>query len=208
MKSTTIHIVRIAVIALILGLAGFYLSAQTKQSARVPPPSSGNQAGKMGLETAELLRQVDSNHDGFISQKEWNDFFADRDQDGDQRLSPEEIQTSFDKTAGEEALGPDYGRLAAFERLDTNRNDAIDASEWPGKKSDFQYLDANGNGSLSREEFLARNGRWWNEPFENLDFNGDKIISRSEWLDSKASFDRLDRNHNGAIEPREFYDPR
>jgi hypothetical protein len=105
-------------------------------------------------------------------------------------------------------MGADYGRLAAFRRMDANKNDAIDPAEWPGNKRDFAYLDANHNVSLSREEFLAKNGRWWNQTFENLDFNGDKIIVRSEWLDSDASFNRLDRDSNGAIERKEFYRPR
>jgi Ca2+-binding EF-hand superfamily protein len=61
---------------------------------------------------------------------------------------------------------------------------------------------------LSREEFLSDRGRWWNEIFENLDFDGNNAISRSEWLDSDASFDRLDRDHNGIITKQEFYNPR
>ena len=109
---------------------------------------------------------------------------------------------------GEGMPDPDQGRLAAFKRLDINGNNLIDSSEWPGKDKDFGYLDANQNGSLSREEFLSKNGRFWNQPFESLDFNSDGIIARSEWLDSDESFDRLDGDRNGVVEQREFYNPR
>jgi len=204
MKTNDIRILQSALLALSLGLS-LHLAAQTKDPAATP---SDTVSGQMGLESAELLRRLDADRNGFISQREWNDFFTSRDQDGDGRLAPEEIESSLRQARGEESLGPDYGRTAAFERLDVNGNDSIDASEWPGRKKDFLYLDANLNNLVSREEFLSRNGRYWNQVFENLDFNDDKIISRSEWLDSKASFDRLDRDRNGVIVRSEFYRPR
>lgn len=154
-----------------------------------------------------LLRQLDKDRDGNITHQEWERFFVDRDLNLDQRLSPEEIQAISQQRGGEE-LNPDAGRLAAFDRLDVDRNDAIDLSEWPGQKRDFQNLDADHNRTLSLEEFLSKNARWWNETFENLDFNKNGVIARSEWLDSSESFDRLDRDHNGAIDRREFYNPR
>jgi hypothetical protein len=208
MKRFSIQTLQIAFVAVFLTCPGVMLSGQVKQPAGAPSTSPGAKSGKMGLETAELLRKLDKDHDGFTSQKEWDAFFFDHDQNGDWRLSPEEIQAISTEAESEESLGPDYGRLAAFERLDKNKNNAVESSEWPGKAKDFSYLDSNHDGSLSREEFLAKNGRWWNETFENLDFNGDKVIVRSEWLDSDASFDRLDRDHNGTIDRREFYNPR
>jgi Ca2+-binding EF-hand superfamily protein len=187
---------------------GIDLFSQAKQSPRAPQPATPSRALWAGFSSAELLRQLDADQDGTISRDEWERFFKDHDVNADGRLSAEELQSFLRKGADEDSLGPDYGRLAAFERLDTNKNNVIDRSEWPGKEKDFRMLDADHNGSVSREEFLARAGRWWNEPFENLDFNGDGLISRSEWLDSDASLDRLDRDHNGVIDRKEFYDPR
>jgi Ca2+-binding EF-hand superfamily protein len=181
---------------------------QVKQAASAPKPASAARALWDRFNSAELLRQLDADQDGTITRDEWERFFADHDTNADNRLSTEELKSVQRRGADEDSLGPDYGRLAAFERLDTNRNDAIDRSEWPGNEKDFGLLDSDHNGSLSREEFLSRAGRWWNETFENLDFNGDKAITRSEWLDSDASFDRLDRDHNGVIDRREFYNPR
>jgi Ca2+-binding EF-hand superfamily protein len=198
----------IVLVSLALAIPGARLFGQSQKSTKVSLPESGNRISGASLDCAELLRELDPDKDGFITQEEWIRVFNDHDKNGDKRLSNEEIRSISQQADSEGTQGPDDGRIAAFERLDTNRNDAIDFAEWPGKERDFRYMDANHNGSLSREEFLSRNGRWWNETFENLDFDGNGIIVRSEWLDSNASFDRLDRDRNGVIERHEFYDPR
>ena len=160
-----------------------------------------------GFNSAELLRELDSDREGFITLSEWTRFFADHDDNEDQRLSPDEIQSLASRIGREDSSESDSGRLRAFERLDSNRDQAVQLSEWPGGVEDFRYLDANLDRTLSRKEFLSRNGRWWNQPFGNLDLNGDGIIIFMEWLDSEESFDRLDRNKNGVISRHEFYDP-
>jgi Ca2+-binding EF-hand superfamily protein len=151
---------------------------------------------------------MDADQDGLITQEEWQRVFANHDENGDNRLSKSEIESIAVEGDGAGMPDPDQERLEAFSRLDLNGNNAIDSPEWPGKDEVFSYMDANQNGSLSREEFLSRNGRFWNQPFENLDFDEDGIIENSEWLDSDKSFDRLDRDRNGMIERREFYNPR
>jgi Ca2+-binding EF-hand superfamily protein len=199
-------IIPLAILALIFLQIGLF--SQAKQTTPPPKPASTSSILWANFNSAELLRQLDADQNGTITRDEWERFFADHDTNADNRLSADELKSIQARGADEDSLSPDYGRLAALERLDTNKNDAIDRSEWPGKEKDFGLMDSDHNGSLSREEFLSRTGRWWNEPFENLDFNGDKVITRSEWLDSDASFDKLDRNRNGVIDRQEFYNPR
>jgi Ca2+-binding EF-hand superfamily protein len=197
MKSIPSNLFPLLLTMLVWPFAGGHLYSQADIKADLSP-----------MNASELLSRMDADQDGFITQQEWNRLFCDQDKNGDKRLSPEELHSIRFKSGGEaenQSADPDIGRLEAFKRLDVNGNDAIDPSEWPGKDKDFLYLDADRDKRLSRIEFLSRNGRYWNLPFENLDFNEDGIISKSEWLDSDESFNRLDRNQNGVIERREFY---
>jgi Ca2+-binding EF-hand superfamily protein len=205
MKMSKLGNVLVAFIAATAGLflVHSYLQAQAKQAS----VDSRAQSNRMDWGGIALFRQVDKDHDGFITQQEWIDYFVEQDKNKDGKLSMDELNSLSDSIR-EEGSNPNQGRMAAFERLDVNKDDVVSATEWPGQAADFRYLDANHDGVLSREEFLSDRGRWWNEIFENLDFDGNHAISRSEWLDSDASFDRLDRDHNGIIAKQEFYNPR
>jgi Ca2+-binding EF-hand superfamily protein len=158
------------------------------------------------VDWTDFQRTLDADRDGYVSKEEWDRAFVERDLNGDGRLSVEELQAFFPKGGSKELA--DTGRQEAFDRLDKNQTGVIDRSEWPGKDKSFRHMDANRDGVISREEFMATNVRWWNETFEDLDFDGNGIITRDEWLDSDASFSRLDHNHNGIIEKSEFYNPR
>jgi Ca2+-binding EF-hand superfamily protein len=195
--------VKILPVVLVLAISGVSLFGQFKT-----PSDSKARIYWEGFDHSAFLSRLDSNQDGFISRQEWDSFFTDQDADNDQRLSRDEIQNAMRKSGGEEIPDPNSERIAAFDRLDANKNGKIDPAEWPGKSKDFRYIDSDHDGFLSREEFLSPNGRWRNETFENLDFSGDRVISRSEWLDSNADFDRLDRDRNGTIDRSEFYKSR
>jgi Ca2+-binding EF-hand superfamily protein len=197
-----------AILFLILPFGAGYLHSQSDDGAESSQPESRPGILEIGSGYEGLWDLMDADQDGLITQDEWQRVFANHDENGDNRLSKSEIESIPVEGGGTGMPDPDQGRLEAFNRLDVNGNNVIDSPEWPGKEEAFSSIDANLNGSLSREEFLSINGRFWNQPFENLDFNADGIIESSEWLDSDKSFDRLDRDRNGMVERREFYNPR
>jgi Ca2+-binding EF-hand superfamily protein len=205
MKSTRVLLVVVCT-ALTLIFLNAHPFAKDQKSADGAPPVSNGHFSPGCLDWPNLQRALDSDRDGYITKEEWDRAFVDHDENGDNRLSEAELQNFFPKMSNEE-MG-DTGRQAAFERLDKNRDGAIDRSEWPGNNKSFRHMDANRDNVISREEFMAISVRWWNDTFEDLDFDHNNIISRSEWLDSEASFIRLDRDQNGVIEKNEFYTPR
>jgi Ca2+-binding EF-hand superfamily protein len=184
--------------------------AQMKRSSEQQRHRLGLRPGTAwdAVDPRQLMRDADADGDGVITREEWEQFFRNHDNNKDGRLTSEEVPQSKSWDESDEAASPDYGRTFAFERLDGNKNDVIERSEWPGTDRAFKRMDGNRDGVLSREEFMSRNGRFWNELFKNLDFDGDRLISHSEWLDSDSSFQRLDRDGNGVVDEWEFYNPR
>jgi hypothetical protein len=143
----------------------------------------------------------------------------------------------------------DAGRTAQFTRLDTNNDGQLTREEQRagrgerggpgghrggnhhrgGPPGDMMGADANHDGNITRDEFLARPIEMFNrldanhdgiiqaserpqrpergerpggEGHErvNPDANGDHQLSRAEWTTMGASlFDRLDANHDGRV---------
>ena len=122
----------------------------------------------------ETFRRVDHNRDGVISRSEF--------------LNEDEQQ--------------DDDREDRFADLDVNRDNRIARDEWHGTRANFDRLDDNRDGVLSRAEVFGA------EPppdlFTSVDVNRNGTISRDEWHWSPSRFDRLDRNRDGRLTPEEF----
>ena len=212
MKSATVRFCLMACMVCPALFLGTQLFPQEKLESKAPSPEPAKDRSQSEMKYLDLKIQADIDGDGTITEDEWNRLFVEIDENGDRRLSSGEVRQAFSNSDGETDL--DQGRSSAFDRLDKNGNGAIELSEWPEKGKgkhkppSFLYLDVNRDDSLSREEFMSRNGRWWNQVFGDIDLDGNGLIVRQEWMDSTASFDRLDRNRDGYIIHSEFYNPR
>ena len=72
-------------------------------------------------------------------------------------------------------------------------------------KMEHDKLDANHDGKISREEWIARYGS--DKGFDEYDLNGDGIIDADEYRKCKAAeieFTKLDANHDGKISREEW----
>jgi Ca2+-binding EF-hand superfamily protein len=199
-------LISLTMILLILGGASAFSKEKMKPNSN--PKGSKAEVSLSPIQFEDLKTQIDVDKDGFITQDEWNQFFLRLDENKDNRLSFEEVQGALRSQKEDTSADPDSARIAAFNRLDADKNGVIDFKEWLGKKRTFRYLDLNHDNVINKEEFASKNARWWNMVFEDLDLDGNKVITRSEWMDSDREFDRLDRNHNGGIERKEFYSSR
>jgi len=98
---------------------------------------------------------ADRNRDGRITIGEWNDTrqaFRQADTNRDNVLSRDEYNAA---TAAVATTGTLPTSEQQFEALDANRNNRIEANEWRGSTSDFNRLDRDGNGWLSRAEAIG-----------------------------------------------------
>jgi hypothetical protein len=95
-----------------------------------------------------------------------------------------------------------------FNDLDVNRNNAIARNEWSGSRAEFNQLDENGDGILTRREYndgnvgVGTTGRV--DDFDVIDRNGNGTINRAEWQGPRADFNRLDLNLDGVLTRREW----
>ena len=197
------RIPRLIPAVILLALAAPAVQAQaakakkpTGDPARPTSPSAPSAA-----QPASRLAEMDTNHDGQVSRAEWkgNDVsFQMLDRNGDGTLSSDELTPSSAPAAEEPA--------AAFARTDADHDGRITREEWQGGLGELQALDRNGDGVLTRDEFLstdlahARQERL----FRWMDANHDGRVTQAEWRGETARFKRLDRNHDGVVTLQEM----
>jgi EF hand domain-containing protein len=93
-----------------------------------------------------------------------------------------------------------------IQRMDRNGDGVITRAEWLGPDGAFRLHDTNKDDVLSGSEVWesGRGPRF--ATFRDYDTNRNGVISRSEWHGSFASFRSLDRNRDNLISRAEFRD--
>jgi hypothetical protein len=141
---------------------------------------------------------LDHNRDNRISANEWHyDFETFRRVDANRNDS-----LSLQEFLGE---GVEDLRDTSFDDMDWNNNGRVERAEWHGGTAEFNRLDANRDGILSRYEVVGSQASFdAYDQFQNLDFDRNGTLSRAEWHWSNASFAVRDRNRDGIISRQEF----
>jgi Ca2+-binding EF-hand superfamily protein len=147
-------------------------------------------------------RAWDRNNDGIISRTEWRGTvqeFRQLDRNRDGMLSGTELRTgNLD----------DQWDAQTFASLDRNGNGRLTRGEWLGDVATFRQVDRNRDNQITRGEFLNANVGFDNEEiindFDATDTNNNNLIEQYEWDGTRAAFNQLDYNRDGAISRREF----
>ena len=132
-----------------------------------PGEAHGERMQQRGERADEMFSQTDSNHDGKLSQSEWQaarlreatDKFRKLDANRDGNLSREELQA-----AREEHMAQHGERMREkLMALDTDGDQQVSRAELgdklPRLAEHFDRLDANGDGKLSQDELRAGRGQ-------------------------------------------------
>ena len=88
-----------------------------------------------------------------------------------------------------------------FTALDHDRDGRIARDEWHFNRETFRRADHNGDGVVTRVEFLRTDALDDDraERFVDLDVDRNGRLSRTEWHGTTQVFNRLDRNHDGVV---------
>lgn len=146
--------------------------------------------------TAQAFSTLDHNRDGRLTRDEWHfdrEGFRRADHNGDGVLSRAEF-------LAEDLIDDD--RNDKFAYLDVNGDNRVSRDEWHGAAAQFNALDANRDGVITRLEMIGAVSP--SELFASLDVNRDRVITVDEWHWSRASFDMRDADRNGRLTREEF----
>jgi hypothetical protein len=89
---------------------------------------------------------------------------------------------------------------AGFNNLDHNRDGRVSVNEWHFDRETFRRVDRNRDNALDQTEFLGANSEDdRGDNFDDIDFNNNGRVERSEWHGSDAAFTNLDTNRDGAL---------
>ncbi|MGE0742367.1 MAG: hypothetical protein AB7O98_13580 [Hyphomonadaceae bacterium] len=157
--------------------------------------------------------QADANNDGVLTRQEFDAGsearFAQMDSNNDGQLSREERRESRAERREGRRGGHHRGGGWMLTRADANEDGNITRDEFLARPIEhFNRLDANSDGVISAEERPqrgdrgARAERRGDRP--NPDANGDNQISRAEFVAMSGSmFERLDANDDGRVTQEE-----
>lgn len=158
------------------------------------------------------FREIDKDGDGTIAREEYVAFgrliFDKLDGDRDGRISRAEFEEAL--TGGPPLPPPQPSEeaelRALFDRIDQNRDGFIAQSELDAARNDeFARLDANGDGRLTREEYLAGRGRAAGRRFDELDREKRGFVTRLDYLDvGRRMLRAADRDRDGRLSWEEF----
>lgn len=151
--------------------------------------------------TAEAFADLDHDRNGRLTADEWH-------YDRESWLRADRNRDNVLSRA--EFLGDaatDLDRDDRFEYLDANNNGRIDRNEWHGTRDAFDWIDRNNDGSLSRAEVLGGDAAVDSDLFASLDYNRDGRLSQNEWHWSRRSFLQQDANRDGVVSRAEFAAP-
>lgn len=154
---------------------------------------------KVKDKAASDMLEIDSNNDGVIDQAE---FIATGGVQADFEKFDANGDGALDATELEEKAFDDYADMYAF---GTDDSVEVNAKEPPVGRNDFDAVDTNSDGVISRDEFaqaradLPRSKQEFD--FEMFDENKDGEISRNEWEnDAKWSDSGSDKAGSSSVE--------
>jgi hypothetical protein len=148
--------------------------------------------------TRANFTSLDHNRDGRLSANEWHfdlETFRRVDANANDSISLQEF-------LGE---GIDDVRDDSFDNMDWNNNGRVERTEWFGGATEFNRLDRNRDGVLTRFEVVGSTASLDTyDQFQNLDYDRNGSLSRAEWHWSNATFASRDRNRDGMLSRQEF----